>query len=219
MTVKAPEDLTEELSKFVLKQERFETILSKRTEDLNDTVQSLSDHIKALTDRSQALSLEVEELRGVRKSLSEEVIKSVDNRISKLMAPLSEALSKSFNSRVDTFIKDHLESLQQIQRGTQKSAEAVKYIVDNSAKRFAVKSLTILCCSFASCFLMSAGFLYFYPQEYFVHYDMGPEEAKRMVIGKIVMDNLGKFNSEAIEVIENAAAEALARSQATKTKF
>ena len=188
------EKITEEISTLSLKLDRFEMILEAKTEELRGGVQSIS-------GRAKALSLEIEELKGVRASLKEELQKTLEQKIKTLTPFLAEALAETFSTKTETFIKNHLEALKRIQNETDRTTRSIQSMVRDSKRRIIVMGISLVLAVCLACFVISAGFFYFFPQTHHVRYESGVEQGKQMIYGKVLMENFKKLSPEDQELI------------------
>lgn len=189
----ASEKTREEIETLLIKLERFEAILEAKTEDLRGEV-------KSITNKGKLLSLEVEELKEMRKALSPELKKTLVDAIKMIAPALAEKLAKSSEGAIETFAQN-LEVLKKIQRETNNAAETIQSIAQESKKRLVLTGISLVLATGFACFVMTAGLCYFYPQT--VTYAMTAKQGGQMIYGEVLDEIFDQLTPEDQDLISS----------------
>jgi hypothetical protein len=198
----------EDISRLILKLERFETILTAKVETFTESIHTISKSVQEITERTNALSIEVEELRDVRNSLVQKVQKATEEGIVALEPSLSNKISQSFKCQTGDFITHHLETLKTIQQETDRTTSSLQSMIEGSKRRVRVMGLWTALVVCSACFGMAYGFFHFFPQHHYVRYETGAEQGKQLIYGKALMDTFKKLTPDD-QLILKAAVETL----------
>ena len=186
----------EDISRLILKLERFETILTTKAEKFTDSITTISKSVQDIPEMTKALSIVVEQLKGVRNSLVQNVQKATEEGIVALEPSLSNKISQSFKCQTGDFMTHHLETLKTIQQETDRTTSSLQSMIEGSKRRVRVMGLWTALVVCSACFGMAYGFFHFFPQHPYGRYETGTEQGKQLLYGKALMDTFKKLTPE-----------------------
>lgn len=172
---------------------RQERILDKKMEDFIVCVQ-------AIVETTDSISLEVEELKGIRESLKSDL----QNNLSLEMGKITQELKSSLHQQITESLDTNVELVQKIQREAERATSTIHALGEQHKKRFVRWGLSLVTAVCFSCFVMASGLFYFFPQQQYVRYEMTVEQAKQMLFGKSLLDNFKKLKQEDQKLLADA---------------
>ncbi len=152
--------------------------------------------IKTVEDLVSSLIIEVAEMSAIRTSLKKEIQEALENKIMSLAPEFAKAISHSVNQQTKQSANTICDIFEKLKREAKNAEQFIQDLVDKEKTRFIKWSISLVGTSLLSCFVVSAGLFYFFPQHQYVTFEMTYEQAKQILIGRSFLNNLTKLKSE-----------------------
>jgi hypothetical protein len=185
--------------------------MDRKLEDLVGAIQIITEH-------ADLLSLEVEQLKAARLAFKAELQQTLQKEFIQLAPSFAKELSESFNQQTRPLITTPLESLQKIHQEAERATSVIKSMVIQSKTRLILMGISLVTAVCFSCFVMAAGFFYFFPQHYQVHYDVTMEQFKQMAYGKTLIHIFNKLKPSDQTLVLEALDDTLKQMSSTRPR-
>lgn len=152
--------------------------------------------IKTLEELANSLRIEVAEMSAIRNSLKKETQEALENKIMSLAPEFAKAISHTVNEQTKQSANIICDVFQKLKREAEHAEQFIQNLVNKEKTRFIKWGVSLVGTSLLSCFVVSTGLFYFFPQHQYVNFEMTHEQAKQILIGRSFLNNLTKLKSE-----------------------
>ncbi len=161
--------------------------------------------VQAIVETTDSISLEVEELKGIRESLKSDL----QHHLRHEMTRNTQELKSSLHQQMSESLEANVDLIQKIQREAEKAKSAIHAYDEQHRKKYVRWGLSLVAAVCFSCFVMASCLFYFFPQQQYVRYEMTVEQAKQMLVGKSLLDNFKKLKQEDQKLLADAIEESI----------
>lgn len=160
--------------------------------------------VSKMNELAEDLSLEVIELKSARKTLNQDLQKSIHQSFSHFTPIVAEALVNALNDKTKNTINTYLDNLKCMQNQAESTTAAIRMLYQQEQSRLTRTSLFSGITVFLSAFLMAASIFYFFPQHQYSRYEITQAQISHALLGKALQNNFQKLDAANKEIILNA---------------
>lgn len=186
----------EELNDLVLKIKRLETALSAKIDRFVESEQAISDYKKELT-------LEIEELKFLKKSLPKLIGSSMKESSSEELPKILPSLIKSFKESTLDFTNASVKEADRLKNEINKTVYEAQRAISYGKKEITLRSIGMTFAFCLSSVITSLGIFYFFPQN--IHYAFNSEAARYMSYGIAYVECFDKLSQKDKDMIMDKA--------------
>ena len=190
----------EELNDLVLKIKRLETALSAKIDRFVESEQAIADYKKELT-------LEIEELKSIKKSIPKLIGSSIKESSREEIPRILPSLVESFKQKTSDIVQSSLEEADRLKKAVNETVYNARQSVYSGKKEFTFRSIWM---TFIFCFssvITALVIFYFFPQN--VHYSFNHDAARYMSYGIAYVECYKELSQKDRDMILDRATERL----------
>jgi hypothetical protein len=166
----------EELNDLVLKIKRLETALSAKIDRFVESEKAISDHKNELT-------LEIEELKSLSKSLPKLIGSTIKESSSEELPKILPSLVKNFKETTLDFVDSSLQEAERLKNEVDKAIYEARRSISSGKEEITMRSIGMTFVFCLSSVITALSIFYFFPQHQHVHYTLNHEAATYMSYG------------------------------------
>ena len=190
----------EELNDLVLKMKRLETALSAKIDRFIESEKAISNYKKELT-------LEVEELKLLKKSLPKLIGSSMKESSSEELPKILPSLIKSFKETTLDFANASVKEAERLKQEVNKTIYEAQRSISSGKKEITLRSIGMTSVFCLSSVITALAIFYFFPQH--IHYGFNHEAARYMSYGIAYAETFNELSQKDKDIILNKAIERL----------
>ena len=190
----------EELNDLVLKIKRLETALSAKIDRFVESEQAIADYKKELT-------LEIEELKSIKKSIPKLIGSSIKKSSREEIPRILPSLVESFKQKTTDIIQSSIEEADRLKKAVNETVYNARQSVYSGKKEFTFRSIWM---TFIFCFssvITALVIFYFFPQN--VYYGFNHDAARYMSYGIAYAECYKELSQKDRDMILDRATERL----------
>jgi hypothetical protein len=188
----------EELSDLVLKIKRLETTLSAKVDRFVESEKAISDYKKELT-------IEIEELKSLGKSLPKLIGSSMKESSSVELPKILPSLVKSFKETTLDFANSSVKEADRLKNEINKAVHQAQRAISSGKKDITLRSIGMTFVFCLSSVITALSIFYFFPQHQHVHYAFNHEAATYMSYGMAYAECFKELGQKDKDMIMNKA--------------
>lgn len=190
----------EELNNLVLKIKRLETVLSAKIDRFVESEKAISDYKKELT-------IEIEELKSLKKSLPKLIGSSMRESSSEELPKILPSLIKSFRETTIDFANSSVKEAERLKNEVNKTVYEAQRTISSGKKEITLRSIRMTFVFCLSSVITALAIFYFFPRH--IHYGFNPEAARYMSYGIAYVETFNELSQKDKDIILNKAIERL----------
>lgn len=186
----------EALNDLVLKIKRLETALGAKIERFAESEQAISGYKKELT-------LEIEELKSLRKSLPKLIASSMKESSSEELPKILPPLVKSFKESTLDFANASVKEADRLKNEINKTVYEAQRTISSGKKEITLRSIGMTFVFCLSSVITALAIFYFFPQH--IHYGFNHEAARYMSYGIAYAESFKELSQKDRDMIMDKA--------------